>query len=514
MKKVIFNLKFLIIIAFLSLLLLGCTKGTEISKGETLYNTQCARCHIAPNIDHLPKELWVNAILPEMGARMGIKEGGFQPYKGLDYDEMEVIIRAGIYPYKPSLNEEDWKILKDYIITNAPDSLPKIDYPMSSKPQNRFDSHQISLDSVPGSYITFLKYQVSANKLWSGDIGGNLIAYDFNSAKSASITKVNNAIVDYVEKDTVSYITDIGILNPSELSSGKIIAHSKKGNVDIPHLFHRPVNNLVIDLDNDGSDEMVVSEFGYLTGRLTLLTLDENKEYKKSILLGQPGSTRTVAKDMDKDGKLDLIVLTSQGDETITILYQKENLNFLAEKAIRFSPLYGTSWFEIIDYDGDGDDDIITVNGDNADKTSIPKPYHGLRLHLNDGNNLFTEAFFYPLYGATRFVANDFDQDGDFDFTVISTFPDYENSPELTVVYLENLDAKRFNFQPFTFKEANMTRWFLMDTGDFDMDGDVDLFLSALTYSFTPVPPAFSNSWNETKVDILVLENNLISKDQ
>jgi len=31
--------------------------------------------HIAPNIDHLPKELWVNAILPEMGARMGIIEG-------------------------------------------------------------------------------------------------------------------------------------------------------------------------------------------------------------------------------------------------------------------------------------------------------------------------------------------------------------------------------------------------------------------------------------------------------
>lgn len=514
MKKAVMNFKFWTIPVFFFVLLLGCGKSSKNTKGEALFNTQCASCHVAPNIDHLPKELWTNAVLPEMAARMGIKDGGFEPYKGLGFDEMELIHGAGIYPYAPTLNEADWKILKEYIVNNAPDSLPKIDYKVQPKPQNRFESHEISLDTVPGTYITFLKFEASDHKLLTGDMSGNLIAYDFNSAISSSINKVRSAIVDYVQKDTVSYITDIGILNPSEKSSGKIIAHTKKGNTEIPHVFHRPVNNLVIDLNNDGVDEMVVSEFGYLTGRLTLLALDENKEYKKSILLGQPGATRTMAKDMDKDGKLDLIVLTSQGDESITILYQKENLNFLAEKAIRFSPLYGTSWFEIIDYDGDGDDDIITVNGDNADKTYIPKPYHGLRLHLNDGHNVFTEAFFYPLYGATRFVVNDFDQDGDFDFALISTFPDYENTPELSLVYLENIEASSFEFQTFTFEEANMTRWFLMDTGDFDMDGDTDLFLSGLTYSFTPVPPAFSDAWNQTKTDVLVLENNLIRKNQ
>ena len=92
----------------------------------------------------------------------------------------------------------------------------------------------------------------------AGDIRGNLVAYDFNSASSTSINKVTSAIIDYVEKDSVSYITDIGILNPSELSSGKITAHTKRGNNEIPHVFHRPVNNLVLDLNNDGVDEMVV----------------------------------------------------------------------------------------------------------------------------------------------------------------------------------------------------------------------------------------------------------------
>ena len=70
---------------------------------------------------------------------------------------------------------------------------------------------------------------------------------------------------------------------------------------------------------------------------------------------------------------------------------------------LRFSPVYGTSWFEMIDYDGDGDDDIVTVNGDNADESYVLKPYHGLRIYLNDGNNHFEEKYFYPFYGATRF---------------------------------------------------------------------------------------------------------------
>jgi len=92
-------------------------------------------------------------------------------------------------------------------------------------------------------------------------------------------------------------------------------------------------------------------------------------------------------------------VMTAQGYEGISILYQFGNLDFKAEQVIRFSPISGSSWFEVLDYEGDGDQDIITVHGDNGDKTPILKPYHGLRIHLNDGSNHFSEAFFYPFYG-------------------------------------------------------------------------------------------------------------------
>jgi hypothetical protein len=232
-------------------------------------------------------------------------------------------------------------------------------------------------------------------------------------------------------------------------------------------------------------------------------------KYERTLLLTQPGSIRALAEDMDQDGDLDIVAITSQGDESITILYQREDSSFSVDKAIRFSPIYGSSWFEILDFDNDGDLDIVTVNGDNADKTYIAKPYHGLRIHLNDGSGEFTEVHFHPLNGATRFVADDFDQDGDYDFAVISTFPDYDNAPDLAVVYLENVNTETFEFKAFKFEESNLSRWFLLDKGDVDQDGDTDIILSAFTYVFTPVPERFSEEWEQNNVDMVILENLL-----
>lgn len=515
--KAIMKKSLIFIIALFFLSLSSCDKLVPVSKAEKaaeIYTMHCGRCHIAPDIKDLPKEYWVKSILPEMAARMGIQDGDFKRYEGMQFEEMEIIHNSGVYPSMPILNEGDWGMLKEYILNIAPDSLPINVYQDSIKPQNRFKSRTFAIDDTPGSFFTLLKYDSVGNKFWTGDISGKLLEYDLSTESSSIIHTSRNAIVDYTEKDTVSYITDIGILDPSELSTGKIIAAYNDAYVALPDTLHRPVNNLVVDLNKNGIDEMVVSEFGHLTGQLSLLSMNKNGEYSKKVLLSQPGTIRSVARDMDKDGMLDIVAITSQGDESITILYQKDNLTFRSDKAIRFSPIYGSSWFEIIDYDGDGDDDIVTVNGDNADKTYIQKPYHGLRIHLNDGANNFTETFFYPINGATRFVADDFDQDGDIDFTVISTFPDYENNPDYSMIYLENVKATSYEFQAQSFKDANLSRWFLLDKGDIDLDGDVDIILSAFTYVFVPVPQNITKAWGQNNADIMILENKLFDKDQ
>src|SRR5690606_25331206 len=107
----------------------------------------------------------------------------------------------------------------------------------------------------------------------------------------------------------------------------------------------------------------------------------------------------------------------------IYIWYNQGNGDFSTKHPIRLPPLYGFSWFELFDYDHDGDLDVALVNGDNADFTYTLKPYHGLRLFLNEGDDQFKEVLFYPIYGATRLIARDFDQDGDTDFAVTALFP-------------------------------------------------------------------------------------------
>ena len=149
------------------------------------------------------------------------------------------------------------------------------------------------------------------------------------------------------------------------------------------------------------------------------------------------------------------------------------------------------------------------VQGDNADKSYVKKPYHGMRIYLNNGQNQFEEKFFYPLYGATRFVANDFDKDGDVDIAIVSSFPDYEKSPELSFVYLENLDSKKFKFKAQGLEKPSLGRWLLMDSGDIDNDGDQDIVLSSFTYYFTPVPDNLFKAWSASDVDLMILENKL-----
>jgi len=509
-NQVIKSFKILWYILFL--ISLSCSTPKR-QKGAKLFNTYCSMCHITPSIQDLPKNIWINKILPDMGARLGIRDSSYNPFKGLSFPQIDAINHTGVYPYKPIIQKKDWALLKEYVIKLAPDSIRKPKITTPSRELSLFSTNPISLDSAKGTAITFLHYDNNNKKLLYGDFLGRLAKYDFIKKKSYPIGQFGSAITDYTETNNIGYVTAVGYLNPSEISSGKIFVIKDNKIKIIPEVFHRPVNTLVRDLNGNGKDELVVSEFGNLSGKLTLLIQDDSLHYNKRILLNQPGAIRVLANDMNKDGKLDLIVLTAQGDEAIYILYQEDNLNFKVDKVIRFSPVYGSSWFELIDYDGDGDQDIITVNGDNGDKSDIPKPYHGMRININDGTNHFKEIYFFPMYGATRLVANDFDQDGDIDFGIVSAYPDYKDKPQYSFVYLENKSKDTiFNFTPHTFKKSLLGKWFLMDYGDIDADGDNDIILSSFTYPFAPAPDKLLKFWKKNNVDIMVLVNKLKNK--
>ncbi len=485
---------------------LGGCRDKNDQRAVALFESHCGSCHIAPKIQDLPKEIWKKAILPDMAARMGLRENNYDPLEGLSYEEMDAVIKTGIYPLTPTISEEDWQVLKDYIIAGAPDSLGSPANQTSSSELANFFPIQISLDQKKRRSYTYLEFKPALNKVLLGDMAGELMTFDLKKGLDI-IGYYESPVVSYEMKNNESYVTTIGYIHPSAIAKGKLFKNSPSDTINIASVLHRPVHMLAEDINNNGTVELVISEFGDLTGKLSLFVKNKSGDYDKTVLLNQPGTIRVLAQDMDDDGRKDLVALTSQGDESITILYQKEDLSFEAQKVLRFSPVYGSSWFELIDYDGDGDMDLVTVHGDNADKSYVQKPYHGMRLHLNDGDNNFTEVFFYPMNGVTRVVASDFDKDGDIDFGLLSTFPDYQNAADRSFVFLENKARKTYEFESFTVEASKKGKWFLMDSGDIDGDGDEDIILSSFALPFIPAPEDYNSVWKQEALDLMILEN-------
>lgn len=491
-------------ISFFALLLLGCSQDVQPAE---LFAAQCGNCHLPPDPTDLPKAIWRDKVLPEMAARMGIVENGYNPLKGLSKMERAAIAQSNAYPKQPLLSVENWLKIKEYILSLAPDSLTSelVNLPTL---QTLFKAETVKLDEKPGSFITLLAFQKARLQFIVGNVSGELMAWQPGSA-AQQLEKANSPIVSFAEQNGRTYLTEIGEMPPTEQVNGRLQVLENGKLVLAQDSLHRPVHSLVQDLDGDGKVEVVVCEYGNHTGRLTLLRELDGGKFQRRSLLAQPGAIRSVSYDMNGDGMLDLVTLFAQGDEGVMVFYQRPDLQFKAERLLRFSPVYGSSWMELVDYEGDGDMDIVTVQGDNADFSFVSKPYHGLRIFINDGRNHFTESYFKPINGATRLVAEDFDKDGDMDFAVAAYFPDFIMQPATSLVYLENRNTAGFEFATQSFTEAINGRWLVMEAGDVEGDGDTDLLLGSFVHSPAPTPGKLLQTWRSNEVDMMFLRNQL-----
>lgn len=470
------------------------------------YQTHCGSCHLAPAPTDLPRDLWVKKVLPEMGARLGIQVPGYDPLRNISPVEKELIGRQNFYPPEPLISVQEWNALYDFVVNRAPVVLPPQPPVQLTEELPSFVAKSFSLDDRSGALTTFISFQDSLQQLLVGNGFGELLAWK-EGAEARLLQKTKAPVIAYQKTADQALLLEVGEIQPTELRAGRLSRLEDEKKQLLLDELHRPVHMLIRDLNKDDHSEILLCEFGYYTGQLSLLSEQGNGLYERAYVLPIPGITRVIAEDMNRDGQTDLVLMASQGDEGIDILYQEGNLQFRRERVLRFNPLYGSSWFELVDYDGDGDKDIITANGDNADYSHTLKPYHGVRIFLNDGNNQFSERLFYPLHGATRVMARDFDLDGDFDLAVTCFFPDFEKQPEAAFVYLENLEPAAFSFKARTFPESTDGRWLIMEAGDYDRDGDEDLILGSFTYSLTPVPPELSRRWAAGNTDIVLLVN-------
>jgi hypothetical protein len=297
-------------------------------------------------------------------------------------------------------------------------------------------------------------------------------------------------------------ILTIGSISPSEKKKGKLTALGNSITLRQKNLqlLQRPTQILELDINQDNSKDWLVSEFGNHSGELVWF---ENGDVRKKHLIKlQAGIRKVEIADLNHDGLPDLVGMIAQGKEEIVVFYNQGNGIFSEKTVLKFHPAFGSSYFEMVDINSDGALDIVLSNGDNWDLSKIDKNYHGVRIFLNDHRDNFSLAFFFPLYGTSKVLSYDFDQDGDLDLAAISFYSDKETG----FVFLENQGNLEFNaYSSQTFIAG---KWLTMEKLDFDQDGDMDIVLGTYFHNALEMGKLMALGI-ENFPQLMILKNNL-----
>ena len=482
----------------------------EFKRGYELSKQVCQSCHLYPEPQLLDRFTWSFEVLPKMGFWMG--------YEKYDFDKEpggQRVKEANIIPKAPILEFKDWRAICNYYVTAAP---------MKALPQASRPKIKIGLKHFQPIITTYPRK--AANALVKINPGTRTLFVGNDDEHTLEVFGLNNKVEATVKFDTTPVslltvsngllVTLIGSISPSDDPMGKLVMVSRPGEGapryrEILTKLQRPTDTLVADFNKDGRDDLLICEYGNILGRCCWWENLGDDKYQEHELLDRCGSTKAQLYDINHDGLMDIFLMTAQAREGIYLYLNRGKGEFLMLPVVEHPPAWGNVYFELTDFNKDGFIDILAANGDNGDNVTYPyvlKNYHGVRIYLNDGKNHFKEAYFYPLNGAYKAVARDFDNDGDLDIVATSYFPDYEKSRAESCVYLEN--KGNLNLEASSFAESISGKWISMDAADLDGDGDIDVVLGAYEGGPGAVPQLLRDVWEKHGASILILKNTII----
>lgn len=490
----------------------SCNNNTKkadkkVSEGEQLARTLCISCHAFPDPALLDKKTWTAGVLPKMAEMMYVEK--YYDPNNANTTQSDMPSSAGrpdqLFPY------EKWQQIVNYYNNEAPENLPARTDSLSpiEKEMKNFSAFSF-YGRFTNPVTTLVYFDTAAKKIFFSDgASGKVFAANssFNITDSFFTTPGVTDIHPGKEMSAVA----LGSMGPSDAPRGKLEMLKKGGEpVTVIGNLRRPVQAAYADLNSDGREDIIISEFGFRQGALSWFENNGKGNYTRHTLKSFAGAIRTEVYDFNKDGKPDIAALMAQADEGVFIYYNEGNGKFREERVIRFPPVYGSNYFQLFDFNGDGFMDILTTNGDNADYSIVFKPYHGIRIFYNNGRNQFEQKYFLPVYGAQKAIPADFDNDGDIDMVSIAFYPDYEKLPEESFIYWEN--AGNNTYKRYTFSGFADGRWLTMDAGDMDGDGDKDIILGNAFIPVGNVSPSLIQHWQSKLVSVTVLENTIIKK--
>jgi hypothetical protein len=292
-------------------------------------------------------------------------------------------------------------------------------------------------------------------------------------------------------------VSDLGAFPPGDYLKGTVVwmrrlADGTYRNYTLASGLPRVADVEAADMDGDGDLDLVVGAFGWReVGGVLLLenktTSPESPVFVKHEIDRRPGSIHVPVTDINKDGKPDVVALLAQHFETVMAYLGDGTGRFRAQPLWAAPhPAWGSSGLALVDFDRDGDDDLLVTNGDMLDDFLL-KPYHGIRWLENRGGLSFEEHELAALPGVHRALAADLDLDGDLDVVACAFVPPHAPEKDIraprtapppsvpSLIWLEQTAPGRFERHALERGASHVS----LDVADYDQDGDPDLVVAS-----------------------------------
>ena len=435
------------------------TSGTNFSQDassvDARVRTACMRCHLFPDPQILPRELWRDQIvtMQELSKSLPLEFGGssigFSLRETVEWYEAQA---PEVYALPRSLTQKGSAPIRFHKrdLSLGPEGIPAI----------------ATVERLEAGQFGGRGFVLSAVDMLNGSV--YLISRSDGPLRIGSAGTPVRAVPGDLNGDGLTdlVVSDLGVLVLSDELAGRVVValQSPDGSFAFEPILEgvgRVADARPLDVDLDGDLDVVVASFGWRrSGGVYLLrnetVADGPLDFRKETIVSRAGAVSVVpiparqpnmgpgfavafAQQYEIVSAFYPVSAQSNGNAGATDNAEKasatENDETAKGDAARGSgyeehvlyraphPNWGMSNLEAVDLDGDSDIDFLLAHGDTLDDGFAFKPYQGVMWLENRGGGEYEAHRIGTLYGAHRAEAADFDGDGDLDVVAAGFLP-------------------------------------------------------------------------------------------